>query len=268
MRIARVFPRKTKATPDDDLVFFGSPPLLFPPEVDEVHVSVAFTYDLPLAERLAREWGKVGPVKMGGPAFNQPGGEFVPGRYVKNGFTITSRGCPNKCWFCSVWKREKTLIELEIKKGHNLLDDNLLACSDQHVEKVFDMLEGERYIEFSGGLEAKRLKTWHVQRIEKLKIKQLFFAYDTPDDFEPLVEAARIMKGSRILESKHHYCRCYVLIGFPGDTIENANERLLSVLKLGIIPMAMTWKNKSGDIKREWAKFARSWIRPAIISHK
>lgn len=27
MRIARVFPRKTKATPDDELCFFGGPPL-------------------------------------------------------------------------------------------------------------------------------------------------------------------------------------------------------------------------------------------------
>lgn len=43
MEIARVFPRKTKATPDDELCFFGPPPLLNMPEVDEVHISVTFT---------------------------------------------------------------------------------------------------------------------------------------------------------------------------------------------------------------------------------
>lgn len=56
MKIARVFPRKTNATPDDELVFFGPPPLLILPEIDEVHVSVTFTYDRPKAEELAEDW--------------------------------------------------------------------------------------------------------------------------------------------------------------------------------------------------------------------
>lgn len=51
-KIARVFPRKTKATPDDDLCFFGPPPLLNMPEVDEVHISVTFTYDKPIAQEM------------------------------------------------------------------------------------------------------------------------------------------------------------------------------------------------------------------------
>ena len=56
MKIARVFPRKTKATPDDPLVFFGYPRRDNLPEVDEVHVSVAFTGDMDKGERLADEW--------------------------------------------------------------------------------------------------------------------------------------------------------------------------------------------------------------------
>jgi hypothetical protein len=54
MRLVRVFPRKTKATPDDALACFGPPDLLA--EADEVHVSVTFTYDKPAAERLAEQW--------------------------------------------------------------------------------------------------------------------------------------------------------------------------------------------------------------------
>jgi hypothetical protein len=55
MRIIRVFPRRTKATPVDDLVRIGTGPDLFD-EADEVHVSVTFTWDLPLAEKLAKAW--------------------------------------------------------------------------------------------------------------------------------------------------------------------------------------------------------------------
>ena len=43
--IARVFPRRTKATPDDALAFTGEPPLLELHEIDEVHIRVAFTSD-------------------------------------------------------------------------------------------------------------------------------------------------------------------------------------------------------------------------------
>ena len=60
MRIIRVFPRKTKATPDDALAYFG-PPDLFA-EADEVHVSVTFTYDKAIAEKLAEDWRYVAPV--------------------------------------------------------------------------------------------------------------------------------------------------------------------------------------------------------------
>lgn len=61
MRLIRVFPRRTKATPTDALARFG-PPDLFD-EADEVHVSVTFTWDKPKAEQLADQWAHVAPVK-------------------------------------------------------------------------------------------------------------------------------------------------------------------------------------------------------------
>ena len=94
MKIARVFPRLTRATPEDELCFFGPPPMLTLPEIDEVHVSCVFTYDREKAEELAYQWEVVGaPVKIGGPAYDDPAeGDFVPGRYLKKGYVITSRG--------------------------------------------------------------------------------------------------------------------------------------------------------------------------------
>lgn len=95
MNIARVFPRRTRATPDDALTFTGPPPREGLPDVQEVHISVAFTYDLDRAHQLAEAWARTGlPVRMGGPAFHEPGGDFIPGRYLKHGYVITSRGLP------------------------------------------------------------------------------------------------------------------------------------------------------------------------------
>jgi len=269
MRIARVFPRRTAATPTDELAFVDTPPpLLCLPEIDEVHISVAFTWDMPRAEYLARQWEAVGvPVKMGGPAFNEPGGDFVPGRYLKPGYVITSRGCPNHCWFCAVPKREGgALRELPITEGWNVLDDNLLACSEEHVKAVFDMLarQPERPI-FTGGLEAKILKPWHVEELRRVKAKRMFFAYDTPDDLEPLREAGKLLRDVGFTIASHSL-RCYVLIGYRGDTFEKAEKRLMDALDAGFMPYAMLYRDNEGQTDKQWRKFQRLWARPAIIA--
>ena len=263
MRIIRVFPRKNRATPDDDMVRFG-PPDLFD-EADEVHVSVTFTWDLPLAERLAKAWGPVAPVQIGGPATGEAGREFMPGRYVKQGYVITSRGCNNHCWFCSVWKREGKVHTLPITEGNNILDDNLLACPDDHVRAVFKMLQGQRDVQFTGGLEAKILKPWHVEEMSKLRIKQAFFAYDTPDDLEPLVEAGKMLQEANIT-FRNRRARAYVLCGYPKDTFDAADKRMRQTVAAGFMPMAMLYRDMGGKRDPEWMRWQRQWARPAIIS--
>lgn len=274
MKIARVFPRITKATPQDELCFFG-PPGMFLPQIDEVHISVLFTYDLERAYDLAEQWKHIAPVKIGGPAMDEPGGEFIVGRYIKPGYVMTSRGCPNNCKvngipFCSVPRREGgTIRELEIKEGNHILDDNLLACSDDHIKKVFAMLKKQKYGRaiFGGGLEAARLKDWHVEALRELKPKEMFFAYDTPQKYEPLVKAGKKLLRAGFTTASH-VLRCYVLIGYQGDTFEKTEKRLIEAFKAGFIPMAMLYRDYEGKRDVKWMKFQRVWARPAIICSK
>lgn len=266
MKIIRVFPRRTRYTPDDVDVRINTPPGLFD-EADEIHISVAFTWDRERAEKLAYQWERIAPVKIGGPGVGTRGEEFVPGRYLKNGFTITSRGCPNRCWFCQVWKRDGIVRELEVKQGNYIADDNLLACSDAHIEKVFDMLASQRRIEFSGGLEARRLRSWHVERIAKLKPTQLFFSYDTEEDLDALIEAGRLLQSANISD---HVLRCYVLCGYPKDTITKAEQRMFEVVEAGFMPTAMYYRSQFSPEQKpkDWVKFQREWSRPAIMRQK
>ncbi len=268
-QIIRVFPRRTRATPDDSLTFTASPPKILP-TASEVHVSCAFSYDLKKAEELAAAWQKTGlPVEVGGPAFDEPGGEFVPGRYLKKGFVITSRGCPNRCWFCSVPKREGfQLRELPIKDGWNVLDDNLLACSDEHIRAVFLMLarQPERPV-FTGGLEAKLLKPWHADSLREIRAKRMYFAYDTPDDLEPLIEAGIMLRRAGHTAASQA-ARCYVLVGYPQDTFDKAERRLTQTIEAGFMPYAMLYRDHSGVVADEWKPFQREWCRPIIVATK
>ena len=200
---------------------------------------------------------------------NEAGGDFIPGRYVKSGYVLTSRGCPNRCWFCQVWRREgQEIRELPITPGWNVLDDNLLACSEQHQKAVFAMLleqkrDGHR-IEFTGGLEAARLKDWHIQELRKLRPKQMFFAYDTPDDLEPLQRAGGMLMGAGWTTTSHTL-RAYVLCGYEKDTMTAAAIRMTETLEAGFIPMAMLFRDKKGVRDPKWMRWARQWTRPAMI---
>lgn len=267
-KILRVFPRKTTATPDDDLVRFGAP--LKNDDADEIHISVSWTWDKPKAERLAEQWRRVSSrVFVGGPAYDDPGGEFTPGQYVKNGYVMTSRGCPNKCWFCYVPKREGTIRELRIHDGFNILDSNLLACSNGHIMRVFSMLSRQKEKpRFTGGLEAKRVTPEIARALRQLKPASAYFAYDTPDDYEPLREAWRMLQNEGETNSSRAWS-CFVLIGYKNDTFEKAESRLRSVLHLGLMPMAMLFNRGIGrSNEKDWKKFQREWANRIIVGTK
>lgn len=270
MRLIRVFPRINKATPDDDLARFAPPDMW--DEADEVHVSVTFREDIPRAEWLAEQWRHVANTKIGGPALNDRGGEFVPGRYIKPGYVITSRGCPNKCWFCDAWKREgREIREQPIRDGSNLLDNNILACSEEHQDRVFDMLGRQKKRSMlTGGLEPARFTEHHADKLIKLRPKTYAFAYDEPSDYEPLVNAADICRRAGLIgPGKGHNCRAYVLVGFPKDTMQAAEERLRAVCSLHIMPEAMLFdKEKHRKARDGWVHFQREWMHPVMVGRK
>jgi hypothetical protein len=127
-----------------------------------------------------------------------------------------------------------------------------------------------RRVEFSGGLEAKALKDFHVGLLADLTPRpNCFFAYDPGDAFETLKSAADRMLAAGFTRRSHRL-RCYVLIGFPKDTFSEADKRLRSMLEIGFTPHAMLWQPTQPAAERyrpkpEWRRFQRAWARPALI---
>ncbi len=250
-------------SPVDKDSYFGGPDL-FTPEYDEIHISVTFTWDTKRAWELAWQWEHIAPVKIGGVAINGEGGEFTPGMYLRKGVTVTSRGCPNKCSWCFV---KKSLRELEVKPGNNILDNNLLACSGSHLNKVFSMLKEEKEINFSGGLEAMRITAEIVEQLRGLRMKRLYLAYDQKGRFRSVEKAYKMLRKYFSREQ----VSCYVLIGYNGDTMDQAEGRLNQILDLGGIPFAMLYRNHEGkypEPELRWRRFQRLWVRPAGMRYK
>ena len=266
-RIIRVFPRRTNATPTDAMAFVGDPPL-WRPDADEVHVSCTFTWDMAEAERLARLWARYYPVRLGGPAYDDAGGDFQPGMYLKPGYTITSRGCPNRCDYCLVPEREGRIRLLPIQSGWDLLDNNLLACPRPHIEAVLDMMAGQSHpAKFTGGIYARDVTEWFAKRLAGMRMEVLYVAYDRPEDRASVERASRLFydafgwsagQGRRKLG-------CYVLVGFKDDTDEQAIERLEFVKALGVTPFAMFYggpERERSDKAKAMKRRLRKWTRP------
>lgn len=281
----RVFAQKTSMTPDDDLVFFDEPPLYDVPDLP-VMVSVTFTWDIARGQRLLVAWrqrwnsmNKTHFAKarknwpwIGGPALNNPNGDFVPGRFLKKGITITSRGCPKRCPWCLVPVRQGELRELSfIHPGNIIQDDNLLACSRIHVEAVFWMLsQQKRGAVFSGGLDIDYLQPWHTDLLKTIKIAKsgLWIACDRQADLNRLAKAKDLL-GDFPIEKR----RCYVLIGYDGDTPDAAERRCEQIYddERGFLPFAQYYQPdslKKRTVPKEWQPTVRKWSRPAAYRKK
>jgi len=254
-----VLPRKTRYSPPDAWV--GEPDL-FAPHPDLVEISCVFTWDVAECLRLKAAWeGYAKQVLVGGPGFGDDGGAFVPGRFVKLGVTYTSRGCPRRCSWCYVPQREGSIRELDIAPGNIVQDNNLLACSREHIEKVFRMLESQRAIKFSGGLDHRLLRQWHLEAISALRLDEVWLAYDHKSHRKSALKAIELARKYFSREK----VRCYVMVGKDED-IAGAEQRLREAYNAGALPFCQVWDKVWSrlDDRRSWRMTARVWQRPAI----
>lgn len=263
MRLIRVFPRRTAMTPRDGYAFVGDPPMFQPP-ADAVHVSATFIWDREEAQRLGGAWAQYyEDVRVGGPAFGDIDGEFTPGVYVAQGVVFTTRGCNKQCPWCLVPLREGKLREIPVTEGHIVQDNNLLQANWRHIAQVFDMLrcQGKAAV-FSGGLDSALISDWIAEELRDLRIEQIFLAADTKAALRPLRKA--VAKLSFLPREK---LRCYVLIAYGNETVDQAEARLREVWEIGCMPFAQLYQplDRHIDYSGEWRDLNRTWSRPAAM---
>ena len=160
---------------------------------------------------------------------------------------------------------------LEIKKGYDVADNNLLACPRYHIEAVLNMLEDQpQPAKFTGGLEARRIEKWFIDRLITMRLKTAFTAYDNESQRNHIERAVKMILdqsgwSSGIARNK---LQCYVLVGFDGDTIQSAVDRLEFIKELGIRPFPMFYQpplETRVQPSSIWKSIMRQYLRPNII---
>jgi len=148
--------------------------------------------------------------------------------------TFTTRGCINKCPFCAVPIIEGGFKEIKDFSPRPIVcDNNFLASSKSHFNKVIDKLKPLPFIDFNQGLDARLFKKHVANRLCELKQVQLRFAFDHISMENAVVDAIKLAqtKGFKNIG-------CYLLFGFkdtPSDALYRA--KILQSLKVLIYPM-------------------------------
>jgi hypothetical protein len=215
-------------------------------EGDTAYVSCVFSWQLDKAYMRAIYLQSSGyHVKIGGPAIINNPTMFMafdltgsPDALEKHNpdATFTSRGCIRNCSFCAVPKIEGKLVELDDWKVKPIIcDNNLLACSNKHFDRVIDRLLEYKLtdIDFQQGLDARILTNHHASRFAELPKDTLVrLAWDNIKTENKYREAFDCLIANGI---KPQQIRVYVLFGYK-DTPEDARYRLDTVRKMGALP--------------------------------
>lgn len=218
-------------------------------EENTAFISVVFSWDLREAKKLTMYYRSLGfRVRAGGPAvalnpgavtnLAELGGEINALLRHNPRATFTSRGCPRRCKFCAVPKLEGSLVELSDWPVKSIIcDNNLLACSTTHFDRVVDRLKAANVkgVDFNQGLDARLLTKHHANRIAELDLRMVRLAWDDTRLESQFIAAWETLRRSGIPKRK---IAVYVLIGF-NDTLEDAAYRLrvISDLNSYTVPM-------------------------------
>ena len=162
-------------------------------------------------------------------------------------YGFLTRGCPRGCDFCIVAKKEgKCSVKVadlsEFWRGQRnivLCDPNILACRDW--KECFSQLEESgAFIDLNQGLDARMLTEEKCLAIERLKIKEIHFAWDRYEDKDAVLPKLKLF--SKVCSSKPHQHNCivYVLVNH-GSTIEQDLERIYTLRDLGFWAYVMVY---------------------------
>lgn len=253
-----------------------------------LYISIPFTWDLPTVKRRISQRGfDFDLVMVGGPAVNlMPeffmGLDFVsvgkdmPGmlQIVNPLATKTTTGCVRHCDFCAVWRTEGKLKELaEWPDLPIIIDNNLLAASQRHFDRVIDRLIKWEWADFNQGLDSRLLTNYHAERIAQIKKPMVRLALDGFSYVDDWKSALEILLKAGI---KNRNIRSYALIGFNSDPSE-AWRRCEFIESYGVLALPQWFhrldameKNIVTDDQKNigWNDYERRRIMQWFYKHK
>lgn len=198
-------------------------------------------------------------------------------------YGFLSRGCPNKCPWCVVPKKEGRIspymdIEEIAIEGRNhvvLMDNNILATGDyakQQLQKIIDL---GLYIDFNQAMDARLVTSQYAELLGQVKWinRRIRFGCDTTAQIESCERAMRLINDAgfrgeyflyTMIGGKNDLTECYNRIHYWWERLQDFRRN-----KTGraVYAYAQPYRDPlhSGNVIPQWQKDMAQWCNKRMI---
>lgn len=169
-------------------------------------------------------------------------------QYTKGrAYGFLTRGCPNNCPFCIVSQKEgcKSCKVSDLDQWWSgqreivLCDPNLLACRD-HMDLLEQLAESNAWVDINQGLDARLLTEENIAMINRLKVKNIHFAWDLMERSRPILNGLNLYREIGKKNVHGAFGTVYVLTNF-NTTMEENLYRVNVLSEMGFDPYVMVF---------------------------
>lgn len=149
-------------------------------------------------------------------------------------------GRRKKVWGNEWWNGQKNIV---------LCDPNILACRE-HMDLLNQLAESKAWVDINQGVDARLLTKNNIAALNKVKIKNIHFAWDYMAQSEKVLQGLKLyIKHGKIQDHRRRIV--YVLTNYD-TTMEDNLYRIYTLRDLGYGPYVMVYDkpNAPREIKR------------------
>ena len=183
--------------------------------------------------------------------------------YPDDAYGFLTRGCPNACGFCIVSNKEgrasRQVADIDEfwrgQKKITLLDPNILACRNRDA-LLRDLEQTKARVDFCQGLDARFVDYDVVDRLNRIHVEQIHFAFDLMKNERAIINGLRIF-GKRYAKNTSNV-RVYVLTNYD-TSYEEDWYRVRKIRECGLYPYIMIYqKGTQGRFLTDLARWCNS----------
>ena len=186
-------------------------------------------------------------------------------------YGFLTRGCPRGCEFCIVGKKEgkKSYKVADLSEFWNgqknvvLCDPNILACKDWK-ELLQQLIDSKANVDFNQGLDIRLMTEEKAQMLNKIKTKEIHFAWDRYEDKHLVLEKLKLYSEVGKFKPGSHNAIIYTIVNFD-TTFEQDLERIYTLREMGYWAYVMIYDKQHCQQKY---KDLQRWVNNRFIFAK